>query len=481
MKNNSGKLLRRFLAVLLSAALISACFISPAAAGVTVIIDNAEKAQYLEQFNSSVNALKTEKPYMQMKETLSVKNKPSVGSENGEEMSEDALKWLRVMLDACFNSNSGVADALITAVSGNEKPNEATEYVYNQKRNNSVPLKRQEIVSTLTSEDYFTLKREDIMGTGLEPELLKTVVRFELMDQKLDDAAASSLPKIFDLPSGRIDPVIVSGKPTGDSTDTPLSEIKFDEFVFKNAYAQVEYDNEGRLLKYTTSIDYSFEVSFYDAMRIITAITGTDLMEIGLAIANPILSFTGNKEVAAKDVLRKSTLYITYNNTVEISHINWDARLFGDVDNNGVISAYDARSALRHTVGLWEIKNQLNQIYTDVNFDGVIDSADARIILRMSVGLEQSFTEPPEGKSIKIAVIEDEEEEPITPEEPENPDEPENPENPDETETPKIDLAGFLGGITQSILGIIDSAQGDTDSIKANIMELVKQIQDTIK
>ncbi len=63
----------------------------------------------------------------------------------------------------------------------------------------------------------------------------------------------------------------------------------------------------------------------------------------------------------------------------------------GDVDGNGVISAADARLALRASVGLE--KYEEGSVYykaADINGEG-LSSSDARIILRASVGLESSL------------------------------------------------------------------------------------------
>ncbi len=60
--------------------------------------------------------------------------------------------------------------------------------------------------------------------------------------------------------------------------------------------------------------------------------------------------------------------------------------VFGDLDGDGVITANDARSALRNSVGLDSLSDA-QQKAADVNADGSITSADARNILRAAVGL----------------------------------------------------------------------------------------------
>lgn len=59
----------------------------------------------------------------------------------------------------------------------------------------------------------------------------------------------------------------------------------------------------------------------------------------------------------------------------------------GDSDRNNIITAEDARAALRYSVGL-DSPNMLQSILADFDGNGEITSADARLLLRTSVGLE---------------------------------------------------------------------------------------------
>ncbi len=70
----------------------------------------------------------------------------------------------------------------------------------------------------------------------------------------------------------------------------------------------------------------------------------------------------------------------------------------GDIDNDGAVTAGDARAILRYAVYLYDwddiaamcynAKNYNYKLAADVDYDGVISSADARLALRVSVGLE---------------------------------------------------------------------------------------------
>ena len=67
--------------------------------------------------------------------------------------------------------------------------------------------------------------------------------------------------------------------------------------------------------------------------------------------------------------------------------------LFGDVDRDGLITAADARSALRKAVGLELYEAGSYEFFMcDVDFDGTVTAADARLILRAAVNLEDPNT-----------------------------------------------------------------------------------------
>lgn len=64
----------------------------------------------------------------------------------------------------------------------------------------------------------------------------------------------------------------------------------------------------------------------------------------------------------------------------------------GDVNNDGKITASDARTTLRASAKLEELTDEQLKI-TDVDFNGRVSAADARIILRVSAKLEEFKTE----------------------------------------------------------------------------------------
>lgn len=62
--------------------------------------------------------------------------------------------------------------------------------------------------------------------------------------------------------------------------------------------------------------------------------------------------------------------------------------ILGDIDNNGQVTAADARLALRASVGLEKLTD-VQKKASDADKNGQITAADARLILRASVGLEE--------------------------------------------------------------------------------------------
>ena len=64
--------------------------------------------------------------------------------------------------------------------------------------------------------------------------------------------------------------------------------------------------------------------------------------------------------------------------------------IYGDINDDGFVTAEDARMALRFAVGL-EFPTKLMAIAADVDNDDFITAQDARLILRFAVGLDTEF------------------------------------------------------------------------------------------
>lgn len=492
----SGTLLKSILAVILSSLMVFSMFGTVFAAQ---IIDEEQTLQYLYTFNDAVNAIKTENPsfdYYKKAEMSKDKNDIVIASQSASDLSDDARKYLGILVDAFFNPEKGLVNNFIGVLTENESSETRKEIYKGLDTVKLLPVKGENYVSALTVDDEFTLFAEEKTDI-LNPADNSTKIRFTFPEYDLESAKDSSLTKVFDLPSGAINPVLI-GSDEFDDINDPLDEVKFDNFVFHDAYVQADFDGNKQLVRYEQSISYTFSISFYDMLRIFSVYSGIDLMEIGLAIANPILQGTGSPEVTARQVLQDTVIFIQYDVVIRLSDFDWTPRFFGDIDNNSKVDANDARTALRYSVGLEKIRNDADLIFADVDFDGLVTASDAREILRMSVGLEELFSEVPEGETIKIVVITPpEEEEPEVPDEGETPDdgespdegeapeEGEDPENPDDGED-DIELPSFddvTGGVSDFITAIFDIVNGfrGGDVSNEGISNIIQNIKDIIE
>lgn len=74
----------------------------------------------------------------------------------------------------------------------------------------------------------------------------------------------------------------------------------------------------------------------------------------------------------------------------EAENVRKESRLMGDVDRNGKVESFDARTVLRVSVRLDAIAPELLP-FADIDADGIITSGDARRALRTSVKLENDL------------------------------------------------------------------------------------------
>ncbi len=476
---------KSILSVIISLNLVLSVFLINAYAGVVTIVDDEQKMQYLYTFNDSVNAIKETRPSFKYKKQSGMNTTDEtyyyeIGSKTAADLSEEAEKYLSVIVDAFFNPDKGIVKNFINVLTDNSSDTTEKTIIKGTDTTYLVPLYGEKYVSALTVDDVYTLKVEK-SNNVLDPSQNTEILRYSFPDADLEAIETSSLKKVFDLPSGSIDPVIISGGKLTDS-EGPLGEVKFDNFTYENAYVQAQFDSENNMTNYVQNISYKFSLSFYDMLRILGAYVKIDLMEIGLAIANPILANTGKAEVTAREILKDSVMYIQYDIRTEMWDFDWKPRYFGDIDNDGAVTAYDARSALRKSVELEEIKTDEALIYADVDFDGYIKAADARTILRLSVDLEKKFSVVPEGETIKIVIT-------LPPAEPEIPVEPENPENPGEPENPDAPSGGetlpdsgeIAEGITDfvnTIFMVVNGIKGDgvTGEGIAGLVQFIKDV-----
>lgn len=468
----SNTLFKSIFAVILSCLLMMSTVSSAFAA---LIVDEEEKLQYLYSFNNAVNGIKENKPSFRYQKTAGMDKDAEVyyDIKTPGDLSDDALRWLDVFIKAFFNPEAGVINNFIAVLTETDSDVTEKEIAKGLDTTYFLPKYGESYVSALTLDDEYTLKVEEKTDI-LNPENNTLTINYDFPEYDLGNVEGSSLEKVFDLPSGSINPVIIGGAQFDDDDD-PLTEVKFDDFTFTEAYVRATLDANGELKRYEQNISYEFSVSFYDVIRLFNVLTGVNLMSVGMTIANTILKNLGNEEMTERDVLKKSMMYIKYDINTVLSDFDWNPRVFGDVDNDGDVDAYDARTILRYSVGLDKITGDENLIYSDVNFDGVINAADARFVLRTSVSLEDSFSEVPEGESIKIIVITPPEE-PEPPETPENPENPEDPDDSDDSQGSGTAIDGvntFITGFIDGIFAIINAGKGD--EFNPGIIEELKQ------
>ena len=104
-----------------------------------------------------------------------------------------------------------------------------------------------------------------------------------------------------------------------------------------------------------------------------------------------MVPFSAIASAATQEDADGTTVQFNYSDLVEkgLDPAKIDKHLYGDYNNDRVVSAADARIALRTSVGL-ETHLFPEQIFVmDIDQNGKVTSADARSILRMAVGLEE--------------------------------------------------------------------------------------------
>ncbi len=391
--------LRVILCCCLAAALTFAAFPAPARAAVQELTDEKERAAATEAFNRAVNRVKWDRPFGLVTYTNGVpKNGITVGGAYAGDDVDAALKrWLIPYLEGLFNNKSNLSQSFVMAIfGGTVNPETKTVLSRGMPRDDLLPLYGTSDVSRLSpANDDYSIYRDTSDETGKTQRL---AVLFP--ETPLSAAEGSSLADVFSLPNGTPDPVIIGERALADPG--ALDGLTLTDFRFRNARAAIDLDENGLLSYYGSAVDYTFDFSFNDAMRIVTAFLGYDLYHTIVNTINTVYANLGKTQIEADRLLQEKTLHVVYRCTVEISDLNWRERLFGDVDHDGSVTADDARKTLRHCVGLEMITAVSDLVYTDVDFDGDITAGDARQILRACVGLEPQLTDVPDGKRVMI-------------------------------------------------------------------------------
>lgn len=393
------KMKKKTTALLLCCVLLFACA-TPAFGERFEATEQADRYTYTELFNKSVNRIKWDRPFGLVTYTNGVpKNGITVGDAfSGDEIDSAISRWLVPVLEGMFNNSSNMTQSFIKAIF-HETVNPETKIVLNrdESRDDVVPLYGQNVVSRLNSEktDYSVFVDGE---EGYCPDQVAVI----FPETKLEDAENASISDVFSLPDGTIDPVVVGDREKAGSD--LLIKARLQNLRFANARAALQFDQYGDLSYYGTSVDYKFDMSFYDAMNIANAFIGLDFYSAIINTINTVYANVGREAVDPENVMKERSLHVTYRCAVEVTELSWQSRDFGDVDGDGEVTAGDARAALRHSVGLDPLGNRSDLIYTDVDFDGAITAADARVILRISVGLDAPIWSVPDGQTVRITM-----------------------------------------------------------------------------
>ncbi len=162
---------------------------------------------------------------------------------------------------------------------------------------------------------------------------------------------------------------------------TSLASVNFDENSQLTSIVAGVFTNCASLANIT--IPYSVENIGQHAFLGCSALTGIDILNPDCEIydsADTIPQTTIIRGYLASGAQAYAEKYDRIFEPID-SHI-----LMGDIDNDGQITAGDARLALRASVGLEMLTTRQKHI-GDIDKDNIITAGDARLILRWSVGM----------------------------------------------------------------------------------------------
>ena len=311
-------------------------------------VELAEYQTYVDDFNTSVNAIKSKKPGFDI--TAMVGLPVDAGS---SARITDTVGLISSLIatgtSILFGEDNTVTVAnLLPQLGIDTLFNDATEseVAVGTDCTNIISVKGTDFVSNLTADDFYDI---DYTSSRYGGYMLKGY----LWDC-INPDASSAQARVFDLlDDAKFYQTIASFAP-GVSFD--IIQIKY-----VDCYVEVKVNKNNQLTYYSTHYKCLVHIDEEAA-----TLSGVDLGSI-LGMGDITL----------------------YESEIIYQDFNWTERPLGDVTGDGKVRADDARLTLRAAAGLAEIlPGSVEFQYADVIKDDRITAADARKILRVSADLD---------------------------------------------------------------------------------------------
>ena len=239
----------------------------------------------------------------------------------------------------------GTKDLFAGVIDGTNSSNQiTTDYPYGNDIKNNIPVTGKDYVADISGEDI----KDYTISANLRSGAYKMHIDFKDVE---GSAAKSGLSKVFDVTDKAYATIEV-----GTNSLNINVMLKY-----VNNYVECQVNRKGELVSYTTHMGITF------------------------MFQQPDGTYSSTMPYFDIDFEEKGIIYYV---TTEYSSIDFEVRKIGDADNNGKISAADARIVLRAAAKLEELTEE-DVKFCDITQDGKVMSADAREILRASAGLSE--------------------------------------------------------------------------------------------
>ena len=239
-----NKILKRALSLIICLALLLGTAL-PAFAVLKVVPDE-EKEQWVTFFNDSVNPIKTDLPKATVKYVSEVPTGGITvgGTSSADQIDAEMERFLVPVLEGMFNTRSSTAKAFIRTLLGTSaNASETLELHRTMLRDKTVPVYGETYVSALTPAADYDIILDLPAGKSI-PENLAVVFQ----DKPLAEARETSIGKAFYLPSGAINPTIISGERSKYAERLDGAQLK--DFEIKGAKLVTKYAADGALTYY---------------------------------------------------------------------------------------------------------------------------------------------------------------------------------------------------------------------------------------